>query len=84
MAGLGKPDSPEAEAAAQLATTLEEAGFEVLLDDRAGGAEVSGEAGQLGRGPVAERVGSGRVAVQMHEKRNAHGNLATCHACTYR
>ncbi len=38
VAGLGKPDSDEAKAAEQLAQTLEEAGFEVLLDDRPGGA----------------------------------------------
>ncbi|MDO9353072.1 MAG: proline--tRNA ligase, partial [Solirubrobacteraceae bacterium] len=38
VAGLGKPGTPEAEAAEQLATTLSEAGFEVLLDDRPGGA----------------------------------------------
>ncbi|MBO9532088.1 MAG: proline--tRNA ligase [Solirubrobacteraceae bacterium] len=38
VAGLGKPGSPEAEAAAKLAATLDQAGFEVILDDRAGGA----------------------------------------------
>ncbi|MDQ8044178.1 MAG: proline--tRNA ligase [Solirubrobacteraceae bacterium] len=38
VAGLGKPGSEEAEAAEKLATTLSEAGFEVILDDRSGGA----------------------------------------------
>lgn len=38
VAGLGKPDSDEAKAAAELAQTLDDAGFEVILDDRAGGA----------------------------------------------
>ncbi len=38
VAGLGKPGTPEAEAAEKLALELTEAGFEVLLDDRPGGA----------------------------------------------
>ncbi|MFT4035300.1 MAG: proline--tRNA ligase [Patulibacter sp.] len=38
VAGLGKPDSPEAQAAAKLAADLAAAGVEVLLDDRSGGA----------------------------------------------
>ncbi|MEH3052685.1 MAG: proline--tRNA ligase [Patulibacter minatonensis] len=36
--GIGKPGTPEAEAAEQLATTLEDAGLSVVLDDRPGGA----------------------------------------------
>lgn len=36
--GLGKPGSPELEAAEALATTLEADGLQVLFDDRAGGA----------------------------------------------
>jgi prolyl-tRNA synthetase len=38
VAGLGKPGTPEAEAAEKLAATLSDAGFEVILDDRPGGA----------------------------------------------
>ena len=38
VAGLGKPGTPEAEAAEKLAATLSDAGLEVLLDDRPGGA----------------------------------------------
>ncbi len=38
VAGLGKPGTPEAEAAEKLAQTLSDAGLEVILDDRPGGA----------------------------------------------
>lgn len=38
VAGLGKPDTPEALAAEKLALTLADAGIEVVLDDRPGGA----------------------------------------------
>lgn len=38
VAGLGKPGTPEAEAAEQLAQTLSDAGLQVVLDDRPAGA----------------------------------------------
>jgi prolyl-tRNA synthetase len=70
VVALGKPDGPELEAAERIYVELREAGFDVLLDDRPGGAGAKLTDAELLGAPLRITVGKrglaeGRVEVQI-------------------
>jgi prolyl-tRNA synthetase len=82
VVGLGKPGSEEAAAAERIYDELREAGFDVLLDDRAGGAGSKLADAELLGAPLRLTVGKrsladGRVEAQIRRgQESVEGGLA--------